>query len=818
MKFTPLALLSIFGVLSSKQFITHAEDVRVPAASVSHSDVIMTEDQLASMEGTSEKFEFQAEVNRLMDIVINSLYKNKEIFLRELISNASDALDKIRFKSIEDKDALAGEKNLEVRISFDRESRTVTIADTGVGMTKTELIENLGTVAKSGTTNFMEQLGGESSTSGDDLSMIGQFGVGFYSIYLVSDRVTVASKSNDDPDQHVWTSMADGSFVVGKDPRGNTLGRGTEITMYLKDDASEFLDDYKLESMVKKYSEFITFPIYLRKTVAETVLAEGEEEEYEDGEEEDDLDDLDEGEEDDEEEEVVGDKYKVGDVEVPVGEGGYDPDEDSPHDPSIKTEVFKFEWVRANDNVAIWSREKEEVTDDEYKEFYTNLSKDGTTSENWIHFKAEGEVEFKGIMYIPDEAPHDMWDRYYDKEAKIRLYVRKVLISDEFDDLVPQYLNFIRGVIDSDDLPLNVNRESLQQSKILKVMGKKIVRKALEMLRKMATQDKDFEEDEEDKDEKGEVKKAPYIRFWEQFGKSMKLGVIEDSSNRSKLIKLLRYRTSTTGEDSWRSLEDYVADMKEWQQHIYYIAGADIETVSKSAFCEKLHKKGLEILYLVDPIDEYAMQQITEFDGKRLMSVTKEGLKFGDEDEDLVAGREKAYNKKFQPLTRFLKQTYDKNVNKVVVSQRVEDSPVVIVTGQWGNSANMERIMRAQAFSDSNKNSYLNAQKTMEINPRHPLITKLLEMVLEDERSQAAKDAAMMLYDTASLISGFQIEEIEDFNTRMLRVLKDNMGVESFDLEEEIEPEEEEEDEEDEEDEEENAFDIDDLEGVGSEL
>ncbi|GMI16912.1 hypothetical protein TrLO_g7074 [Triparma laevis f. longispina] len=814
MKFPTFAILSTLALLSSTQF-TFADDTASISANTDANDMLFTETQLNAMEGDSEKYEFQAEVNRLMDIVINSLYKNKEIFLRELISNASDALDKIRFKSIADKSALEGEPNMEVRISFDRESRTVTIADTGVGMTKVELIENLGTVAKSGTTNFMEQLGGEGN---EDLSMIGQFGVGFYSIYLVSDRVTVASKSNDDENQHVWTSMADGSFAVGKDPRGNTLGRGTEITMYLKDDASEFLDDYKLESMVKKYSEFITFPIYLRKTVAETVLAE-DEEEYEDGnEDEDDLEDLDdEGEEDDEDEsQVSADKIKVGGVEVPLGEGGYDPDEDSVHDPSIKKEVFKFEWVRANDSVAIWAREKDEVSDDEYKEFYNNLSKDGTTSENWIHFKAEGEVEFKGIMYIPDEAPHDMWDRYYDKEAKIRLYVRKVLISDEFDDLVPQYLNFIRGVIDSDDLPLNVNRESLQQSKILKVMGKKIVRKALEMLRKMATTDAEFEAD---KDEKGDVKKAPYIRFWEQFGKSMKLGVIEDSSNRSKLIKLLRYKTSKTGEDDWRSLEDYVGDMKEWQQHIYYIAGADIDTVSKSAFCEKLHKKGLEILYLVDPIDEYAMQQITEFDGKRLMSVTKEGLKFGDEDEDLVAGREKAYNKKFQPLTRFLKQTYDKNVAKVVVSQRVEDSPVVIVTGQWGNSANMERIMRAQAFSDSNKNSYLNAQKTMEINPRHPLITKLLDMVLEDDRSQGAKDAAMMLYDTASLISGFQIEEIEDYNKRMLRVLKDNMGVESFDLEEEIEPEEDEEDLEDENEEDDgDAFDIDDLEGVGAEL
>jgi len=440
-------------------------------------------------------------------------------------------------------------------------------------MSKTELVENLGTVAKSGTTNFMEQLGGDGDA---DLSMIGQFGVGFYSIYLVSDKVTVASKSNDDDTQHVWSSQADGSFVVAPDPRGNTLGRGTEITMYLKDDASEYLDDYKIEGLVKRYSEFITFPIYLRKTVAETLAADEDEDEYDDGEEEDLDDEEEENDDDDEEEEEVEgferDKRKTpSDSKIP---DTYNPDPDSPHDPTIKKEVLKFEWVRANDNVAIWAREKDDVTDEEYKEFYTNLAKDGTDSNSWIHFKAEGEVEFKGILYIPEEAPHDMYDKYYEKDAKIRLYVRKVLITDDFEhELVPQYLNFLRGVVDSDDLPLNVNREGLQQSKVLKVMGKKLVRKALEMIRKLANSDADWKADEEDKDHKGDVKKSPYLRFWDQFGKSIKLGVIEDSSNRSKLTKLLRYKTSKTGEDGWRSLEEYVADMKEWQTNIYYIAG-----------------------------------------------------------------------------------------------------------------------------------------------------------------------------------------------------------------------------------------------------
>jgi len=573
-------------------------DVPSPSADSS----LLTETELNAMEEGADKFEFQAEVNRLMDIVINSLYKNKEIFLRELISNASDALDKARFKGIKEKEYLDTKKELEVRISYDKEARTLTISDSGVGMTRTELVDNLGTVAKSGTTNFMEQLGGE----GDgDLSMIGQFGVGFYSIYLVSEKVTVASKSNDEDTQHVWSSQADGSFVVSPDPRGNTLGRGTEITMYLKDDASEFLDDYKIESLVKRYSEFITFPIYLRKTVEEIVAADDEDdEEYEDGDEEDldeeegEVEYEDEEEEGEEEEKKTETKKTTENTKIP---DSYNPDPDSPHDPTIKKAVLNFEWVRANDNTAIWARDKEEITDDEYKEFYRNLAKDGTASNNWIHFKAEGEVEFKGILYIPEEAPHDMYDKFYEKDAKIRLYVRKVLITDEFDDLVPQYLNFLRGVVDSDDLPLNVNREGLQQSKILKVMGKKLVRKALEMIRKLAKADDEWEPDEDDKDQKGEVRKSPYMRFWDQFGKSIKLGVIEDTSNRSKLTKLLRYKTSKSGADGWRSLEDYVADMKEWQTNIYYIAGESMEALESSPFLEKLKQKDLEVLYLIDP-------------------------------------------------------------------------------------------------------------------------------------------------------------------------------------------------------------------------
>ncbi|GMI25401.1 hypothetical protein TeGR_g1838, partial [Tetraparma gracilis] len=454
-----------------------------------------------------------------------------------------------------------------------------------------------------------------------------------------------------------------------------------------------------------------------------------------------------------------------------------------------------------------------------YKEFYRNIAKDGTGTDTWIHFKAEGEVEFKGMLFIPDEAPHDQYDKYYEKDARIRLYVRKVLISDEFEDLVPKYLNFLRGVVDSDDLPLNVNRESLQQSKILKVMGKKLVRKGLEMIRKLSEADNKEAEEAEEKDEEevveGEEKtKSKYIKFWEQFGKSMKLGVVEDSANRSKLIKLLRYKTSYAAEeDQWRSLDQYVRDMPAWQTNIYYIAGESMEAVQNSPFLESAKKKGVEVLYLIDPIDEYAMQQITEFDGKRMMSVTKEGIKWGDEDEGFVERRENAYKEKFEPLTTYLKDTYGKKINKVVISTRVETSPVVMVTGQWGNSANMERIMRAQAFSDSKKNSYLSSQKTMELNPRHPLITRLLAQVVEDPDSQSLQDAVEMLYDSAAVTSGFQIDDVETFGARVMRMMKENLNIESFDLEPEIDvPEEEEDDEE----EDEEDFDMD--AGISEEL
>lgn len=751
------------------------------SGSVTDGDTATTEGEALSATGFSqsdldmiekgrEDFEFQAEVSRLMDIIINSLYQKKEIFLRELLSNASDALDKIRFLSLENPDLLGDNPDLEIRIKYDPDARTLSVRDSGIGMTKQDLIENLGTVAKSGTTQFVEALAG----SDGDMSLIGQFGVGFYSVYLVADRVQVVSKHNDD-EQHIWESTADASFSIATDPRGDTLGRGTEITLFLKEDSGEFLDQDNIEALVRRYSEFITFPIYLYKSTTETyevpVEPEFDEEDSEDAEfDDDDEDEADEEDDDD-------------DVEVDEED---DDDEEEEEEIVFETKTRQvFEWELVNRQKAIWARNAADVSDDEYQNFYKSISNDYQDALTWSHFKAEGEIEFKSVLFVPSKAPNDMYDNYYKKQTGLRLYVRKVLITDEFDDLLPQYLSFIKGVVDSDDLPLNVSRETLQQHKVLKVMGKKIVRKALEMLRKLANSEVEEPEEPEEGEEAKEPETHPYIKFWEQFGKNIKMGLIEDTSNRTKLSKLLRFKTSTS-DGKWRSLEEYVSDMSESQEYIYYISGSSTEAVENSPFLEKLKAKGFEVLYLTDPMDEYAVQNLTEFDGKRLMSVTKEGLKFGGDDDDADAKRTALYREKFSDLTDYLQETFGKDVEKVVISNRIEKTPCVLVTSQFGYSANMERIMKSQAFSDNQRNSFLFSRKTMEINPRHPIVIELNNRVANGEDDET-KDLAMLMYDTALMSSGFVMEDPTAFAARMYRVMSSGMDIDSLELAPEIE-------------------------------
>lgn len=405
-----------------------------------------------------------------MDIIINSLYTKKEVFLRELISNASDALDKVRFISVQNPEFLGNVPQLEIMIDFDFDAKTISFTDTGVGMTKAELIKNLGTVAKSGTTAFLEAMG-----KGDSLNLIGQFGVGFYSAFLVANRVVVTSKSNDD-EQHVWTSTADAKFFVTKDPRGDTLGRGTRVTLHLKDDAVEYVEQDKIKNLVKKYSEFIQYPIKL--FVSKEVRKQVEDEEAEKNEATD--------------AEVNEDDAEIKD-EGETQEGG----EETKDESKTKTVTEQvWEWETLNEVKAIWLRERSDITDEEYASFYKTITKDHEDPLAYSHFSAEGEIEFKAILFIPSQAPYDLFENYYGKSAALKLYVRRVLITEEFEELMPRYLNFIKGVVDSDDLPLNVSREQLQQLKMIKVMSKKLIRKAIEMIKSLSE-----EEDEEDDDE-----------------------------------------------------------------------------------------------------------------------------------------------------------------------------------------------------------------------------------------------------------------------------------------------------------------------------
>ncbi|XP_070686156.1 endoplasmin [Pempheris klunzingeri] len=701
--------------------------------------------QIKEIREKSEKHVFQAEVNRMMKLIINSLYKNKEIFLRELISNASDALDKIRLLSLTHEDALAANEELTIKIKSDKEKNMLHITDTGVGMTKEDLVKNLGTIAKSGTSEFLNQMTEMQSEGQSTSELIGQFGVGFYSAFLVADKVIVTSKHNNDT-QHIWESDSN-QFSTIEDPRGSTLGRGTTITLVLKEEASDYLELETIKNLVRKYSQFINFPIYVWASKTETVeepidedTEATEEPEKEPAEEEADV----------EEEEEDKDKPKTKKVEKTV-----------------------WDWELMNDIKPIWQRPAKEVEDDEYKAFYKTFSKESDDPLAHIHFMAEGEVTFKSILFVPKSAPRGLFDEYGSKKNDyIKLFVRRVFITDDFNDMMPKYLNFVKGVVDSDDLPLNVSRETLQQHKLLKVIRKKLVRKTLDMIKKIA------EEQYNDK-------------FWKEFGTNIKLGVIEDHSNRTRLAKLLRFQTSHH-ETQLCSLEEYVERMKEKQDKIYFMSGTSRTEVESSPFVERLLKKGYEVIYLTEPVDEYCIQALPEFDGKRFQNVAKEGVKF-DENEKAKEKRE-VLEKEYEPLTTWLKDKALKDkIEKAVLSQRLTKSPCALVASQYGWSGNMERIMKAQAYQtgkDISTNYYASQKKTLEINPKHPLIKQMLKEVNEDSDDQTASDLAMVLFETATLRSGYQLTDTKAYGDRIERMLRLSMNV-GLDEEIEEEPEEE---------------------------
>lgn len=630
--------------------------------------------------GQMEKHGFQTEVKQLLHLMIHSLYSNKEIFLRELVSNASDAADKLRFKALSDNSLYGDDSELFVRISVDKDAKTITISDNGIGMTRDDVMNNLGTIAKSGTAEFFGQLSGDQAK---DSQLIGQFGVGFYSAFIVAEEVTVRTRSALDNNTAgvAWRSRGEGEFEVADIEKAR---RGTDIVLHLKDDAEEFLDEYRLRGIINKYSEHLSIPVQMwKKPVPESEDSEGN-----------------------------------------------------------KVEAQPGEWETVNSGKALWTRDKSEITDDEYKEFYKTVAHDFDEPLLWTHNKVEGTTEYTNLLYIPKRAPWDLWNR--EQQHGVKLYVKRVFIMDDAEQLMPTYLRFVRGLVDSNDLPLNVSREILQDNKITRSMRNGSTKKVLQILKKLA------------KDNKEE-----YQQFWDTFGNVLKEGPAEDHSNRERIAELLRF-ASTHNDSAVQSvsLDDYIERMKDGQDKIFYIVADSYEAAKNNPALEIFRKKGIEILLLSDRIDEWLMSHLTEFKEKQLQSVTRGDLDLGElDDEEDKAEQEKAEEAFKENLERFEKALGDK-VKKVRVTHRLTDSPACIITDEHDMSTQMAKLMEAagQAVPET---KYI-----FEVNPEHALVQRMLE-----KDDDTFKEWAEVLLDQATLAERGNLKDPASFVTKLNKLM-----------------------------------------------
>ncbi|KAM1131155.1 hypothetical protein ACFX1X_046241 [Malus domestica] len=663
----------------------------------------------------AETYEYQAEVSRLMDLIVNSLYSNKEVFLRELISNASDALDKLRFLSVTQPELLKGGGDLDIRIQTDKDNGIINIIDSGIGMTRQELIDCLGTIAQSGTSKFLKALK-DSKDAGSDTNLIGQFGVGFYSAFLVADRIVVSTKSPKSDKQYVWQGEVNASsYTIQEeiDPE-KLIPRGTRITLYLKRDDKGFAHPERIEKLVKNYSQFVSFPIYTWKEKGFTKEVEVDED--------------------------------------PAESKTDEQDEKTEKKKKTKTVVEKYwDWDLANETQPIWLRNPKEVNTEDYNEFYKKTFNEYLDPLASSHFTTEGEVEFRSILYVPAVPPMGKDDIVNPKTKNIRLYVKRVFISDDFDgELFPRYLSFVKGVVDSNDLPLNVSREILQESRIVRIMRKRLVRKAFDMILGIS-----MSENRED-----------YEKFWENFGKHLKLGCIEDRENHKRIAPLLRFFSSQS-EDVMISLDEYLENMKPEQKDIYYVASDSVTSASNTPFLEKLLEKDLEVLYLVDPIDEVAIQNLKSYKEKNFIDISKEDLDLGDKNEE----KEKEIKQEYGQTCDWIKKRLGDKVASVQISNRLSSSPCVLVSGKFGWSANMERLMKAQTVGDTSSLEYMRGRRVFEINPEHPIIKNLNAASKTNPDDEDAIRAIDLLYNTALVSSGFTPENPAELGGKIYEMM-----------------------------------------------